>query len=380
MSDVEHFASTFATRLTTAAPAAIAVIELSGPTTEIWLQQCWQPATVSPRQIGVIRFGSWAGVHESHSEDGTKQSLRAPEDVVVCWTSCETVEIHCHGGKQAATRILNDLKSLGAVPRSTHSRLEHQIPDQYVAAALVDLEKTTTEMTTAILLDQVRGAFSRSMAEIRQLLGQNDKRKANAKIEELLVRWQYGAHLTQPWRLAIIGPPNAGKSSLLNAILGYDRAIVDMQAGTTRDALTEQTSLHGWPFVIVDTAGLRDTLDSIEREGVERALKATKASDLVLLIVEPRQGWTAWHDAIYYEYSSKCVAVHSKSDLGLPLPAIPSNLSAICVSAQTRTGIEAMYETIIARLIPTPPQLGQAVPFRKAQVPVLEEWLRMKWH
>ena len=382
--------ATYATRLTVAAPAAIAAIELSGPSAQVYLQQFWRPATELPRCTNAIRYGAWTGPRSQIDAAEVSGNVQVAEDVVICWTTQDTVEIHCHGGMQAAKRILNDLKLCGAEIQTAHSRISSQTSDPYVAAALIDLEKTTTEITTSILLDQARGALSRAMAEIKSFIERNQETELRtgstprselnnaeviARISELRSRQRYGLHLTQPWRLAIIGPPNSGKSSLLNVVLGYDRAIVDPTAGTTRDVLNENTSLLGWPFVLVDTAGLRDTNDSIEREGVEKAYGAIETSDIILLLVEPAQGWKPRHEQVYQSHSSKCIAVHSKADLGLALPKIPSDLIATSMSAQTRQGLETLYEIILKKLIPIPPQPGQAVPFRREHIEQLDQWL-----
>lgn len=370
--------ATYATRLTPTAPAAIAVVELSGPSAEQWLQQCWHPASKLSKRIDAIRYGAWKGTRSQKSADDRSQNIQAFEDVVICWTAPDTVEIHCHGGMQAAKRILGDLEICGAEIRSSHSRTSKQIADLYITAALIDLEKATTEITTAILLDQARGSLSRAMAEVHE--SEHKNAEAIAMIQELRSRKSYGLHLTQPWRLAIIGPPNSGKSSLLNAILGYDRAIVDPTAGTTRDVLNEHVSLLGWPFVLIDTAGLRDTKNAIEQEGVEKAYGAIESSDIILLLVEPNQGWIPRHEQVYQSYPSKCIAVHSKADLGLALPRIRNDLPATSISAQTRHGLETLYEMILEKLVPIRPLPGQAVPFRSEHIEQLDRWLNSLVH
>lgn len=298
------------------------------------------------------------------------------EDVVVCLTKPDTMEIHCHGGKSAASRIIDDLKSRGAIARSSDQRTAQQYKDRWTADAWMELGQATTPATTVILLDQARGALSNAILEIQVLKGKGEKVSAIAAIQRLLQRKTAGMHLTKPWQLAIAGPPNAGKSSLMNAILGYNRAIVDTMAGTTRDALREHTTILGWPFVVVDTAGIRDAYDSIETEGIQRAFSAIERADIVLLLVEPTQGWTRWHEELQAKYSAKCIAIHTKSDLGLPLPLGLPELSAMRISVKTQSGMEFLFQAIIAKLLPEPIQCGDAVPFLAEHIELLEELLK----
>src|SRR6185503_7750192 len=108
----------------------------------------------------------------------------------------------------------------------------------------------------------------------------------------LLALAEVGLHLTTPWRVVFAGPPNVGKSSLVNALLGYPRAIVYDQPGTTRDVLTASTAFDGWPFELRDTAGLRDgiSLDSVEVEGVARARAQIATADLVVFVHDRSAG------------------------------------------------------------------------------------------
>ena len=99
-------------------------------------------------------------------------------------------------------------------------------------------------------------------------------------------RGQVGVRLTTGWRVVIAGRPNVGKSRLLNALAGYQRAIVDPTPGTTRDLVTALTAFDGWPVELVDTAGVRETDDAIERSGIDRTLRQTETADLVLKVLD----------------------------------------------------------------------------------------------
>ena len=129
--------------------------------------------------------------------------------------------------------------------------------DPIRAAAIALLADARTERTAAILLDQYNGAWGRALANIRTSLSAARTASAAAQIQSLLRLEPLAAHLVQPWRVVVIGPPNVGKSSLTNALLGFQRTIVHDQPGTTRDAVAIQLAIDGWPVELVDTAGLR---------------------------------------------------------------------------------------------------------------------------
>jgi tRNA modification GTPase len=236
-----------------------------------------------------------------------------------------------------------------------------------------DLFLTKTLEATARMLDQVRGAFSEAMTQIENQVLEQRFVAAIEGIDVLLGRYQLGKHLVQPWQVAIVGPPNVGKSSLLNALLGYERAIVHETAGTTRDLLHEPTAFLGWPIQLVDTAGLRETDDAIEYEGVARASQIIREADLLLGLVDPFEGWTETHEALMNDYGSKLLIVHTKSDLSHPRPSLPSGVhAAVGISSRFGVGIEGLSSEIIKLLIPNVPPLGSAIPFRECHVQSLK--------
>jgi len=182
------------------------------------------------------------------------------------------------------------------------------------------------------------------------------------------------------WRVAIVGPPNAGKSSFLNRILGYTRAIVHDKPGTTRDVLRERTSILGWPVEFIDTAGLRETDCSVEAEGVRRAMEVLGESDLILLLVEPNEGVVALHEQILDDYHEKVLVVVTKSDLftsksdtATVQAALNRSLPVVAISSAMNLGVDELFQAMIARLIPYEISKGQAVPFRKQQVRAIQE-------
>ncbi len=129
----------------------------------------------------------------------------------------------------------------------------------------------------------------------------------------MLARAPLGLHLTKPWQIVIAGPPNVGKSSLLNAFVGYQRAIVFDQPGTTRDVVTAATAIDGWPVQVSDTAGLRSSADPLETAGADSAAQQARAADCLLLVFDASQHWTAGNQQLIDAWP-QAVVVGNKCD------------------------------------------------------------------
>src|SRR5690606_17771639 len=187
-----------------------------------------------------------------------------------------------------------------------------------------------------------------------------------------------GLHLDQPWRVVLAGPPNVGKSSLINAILGYRRSITLDQPGTTRDVLEAQTVIEGWPVRLSDTAGIRDAAEcEIETAGIELARGELESADLVLWIRDAvRQGDA---DALPTPKSTatrRVIEVHNKIDLLADPVAATTDLAlagAIATAATSDVGIESLRQRIAALLVPATPPPGQPVPFHPRHVACLQQ-------
>jgi tRNA modification GTPase len=239
--------------------------------------------------------------------------------------------------------------------------------------ALLELIQATTLRTTSILMDQWRGALSREMVDIDQLIANRNFSEAKERLLSLKFRWAFGKHLIDPWKVVLAGPPNSGKSSLLNRLLGYTRAIVHEQAGTTRDLLTEQTSIDGWPVQLIDGAGIRDAhhaADAIEATGIARTLDVISTADCTLLLIDPSSDWTETHSRIAENCRGKLILVFTKSDLSVPpneLPGIPHH-GVVSTSSVDGNGLEQLMELIVKSLVPGQLFDGQAVPFKQRHV------------
>ncbi|MEX2358067.1 MAG: GTPase, partial [Pirellulaceae bacterium] len=186
-----------------------------------------------------------------------------------------------------------------------------------------------------------------------------------------LLRWsEFGLRLTQPWRVVLAGEPNVGKSSLINALLGYDRAIVFDQPGTTRDLLTATTALEGWPVELTDTAGLRDSTDRLESSGIERAARMIAEADCVVHVMDvtrigQQDETTATWQTLLAE-SPRRVGVLNKVDL-LPTSLTEAEPELIHTSVTTGQGLDRLQSAIATRLVPEVPSAGTPLPFTAAQ-------------
>jgi tRNA modification GTPase len=261
---------TVVVQLTATGRAAVATIRLEGPQALAMLTRLFTPRgqrCVADDEVGAIRYGRW----------------RSPlgEQVVVCRRGEDAWEIHCHGGVAAPAAILESLVESGAQAVEWRSWLEQTTPDPIAVEAQVALAHAGTERAAAILLDQYHGALRRACAQIAELVDRGEQAPALAQLDGLLSRAEVGRRLANAFRVVLAGPPNVGKSSLLNALLGYQRAIVFDEPGTTRDVVSAPSAVAGWPVEFADTAGFRQAADALEQAGIERAQAAAADADLV---------------------------------------------------------------------------------------------------
>lgn len=301
-------------------------------------------------------FGRWVGSPETGAV--------AAEEVVVCRRDEATVEVHCHGGRAATARLLEDLGRVGAQLEQDRWAWACRDLDPLAAAAARALTQARTRRTAAILLDQYHGALRDAVRRVQWHVVAGLPEAARDQLRRVCRHVRLGLHLTQPWRVVLAGAPNVGKSSLANAALGYRRAIVFDQPGTTRDAITAATALDGWPVEFVDTAGLRESDCPIEAAGVARSRQHAQAADLVVLVFDGGRAWSA-EDRALWEQRRGALVLHNKSDLRSDTSS--ARPPGLWVSARTGAGLPRWLTRVARRLVPRPPEAGEAVPFTPEQ-------------
>jgi len=284
------------------------------------------------------------------------------------------VEIQCHGGSAAVGLVVEALSEAGAQLAEPAAWAEHTGESSIRAAALLDLTRAPTLRTAEILLEQTQGALDRELARLIEEI-RGPRHRALEHLDRLMARGQVGVRLASGWRVVIAGRPNVGKSRLLNALAGYQRAIVDSTPGTTRDLVTALTAFDGWPVELVDTAGVRDTDDAIERSGIDRTLQQAEAADLVLQLLDRSEALRAEDHALIGR-PGPCLLVATKADLPAAWeqsePALAGRPLRV-VSAARGDGLDELIAAVAAAVVPIPPEPGAGVPFRPVHLERLEQ-------
>lgn len=296
------------------------------------------------------------------------------------YTAEDVVEINCHGGVVVMKKVLEAVFKAGATPAepgefTKRAFLNGRI-DLSEAEAVMDLIQSKNEFAMSTSLKQLEGALGKKITEIRKQIihsvafiesalddpehysvdGFSDELKDQVEViinqlNEFLENADNGRILKEGIQTVIVGKPNAGKSSVLNVLLGEERAIVTDIAGTTRDTLEESIQIKGIPLNIIDTAGIRDTNDLIEKIGVDKAKDLLTKADLVLYVVDTSDPLTKDDEEIMELIEDKqTIVLLNKADLDQVVKV--SDLKEkgfeqiVQISAKEQTGIEELYQLI----------------------------------
>ena len=361
--------SRFATIATPVGRGAIATILIAGHDIAGIVNERFRPASgqrLENLPVGRVCCGSW------------RHDRNESEEIVVT-RSRNAIEIHCHGGSTAAKSIVESLETLGCAVIPWTDWLRRQTSSRLHEEAVRALAAATTRRTASLLLAQYQGALANEIRETSHLIEkQRFRNEGLRRIRQLIESSHVGLRLVDPWRVVMAGPPNVGKSSLINALAGFDRSIVYDQPGTTRDVIDTTIALDGWPIQLMDTAGLRTTTDAIEREGVSRAESCLAEADLGVLILDASCPTSARTNQEVLAAYPNAFTVMNKIDLSKSSVTGASSAGRmIFTSALTGQGLDELRAGIIAKLIPNPPEIGSPLLFTKRQLSLARQAERL---
>jgi len=356
--------SNVCSQITPIGRGAVAVIAVHGELAETAIDECLQTPNGNPlssRKYQDVAYGIWKSTGE---------------DLVVSKRGEKYFEIHCHGGTTASQAVIGSLNAKGFAEISA-AEFSAQFQDFWSVSTQLALTQATTPKTASLLLRLVT-QLPNQIQQIRNLLTSNEWNVAATQIQSMLKWSKFGRHLTTPRTVVLCGQPNVGKSSLVNAMSGFQRAIVHDIAGTTRDVVSQALAINGWPVTVKDTAGLRNSDNPIEIQGIAQAKAEILNSDLTICVFdanEPRQS----ESAEIVTQTKPDLVVFNKIDLLSPNrpvhPISTGHLPTIQTSVKTKKGIRELIEIIGTQLVPELPGETQAYPVTAEQHQRLEETL-----
>jgi len=345
---------------------AIALIRVSGPLCRGIAQAILdRNLTQTPRMLRFVRMLDGSQV----LDDGMACFLPGPGT----YTGEDMLELSCHGGSRTVARLLERLSKTGARPAEpgefTKRAFLNGKMDLSEAEAVMDVVSARAEESLKAALEQLHGKLSARVNEVEELLLDSlsaidaavdypdeveedvasalpeSLARARTAIDALIAEGRQGRVLREGVYVALVGRPNVGKSSLLNALLGTDRAIVTDLPGTTRDTLDEETAFFGVPVRLVDTAGIRESGDPVEQIGIDRARAALDRADVVALLLDGSQPLTAEDERLLsLTKDKKRLILRTKGDLR----QAPEAFGELTVSTRSGEGLEELKRRVVA--------------------------------
>ncbi len=374
------YADTIAALATPPGVGGVGIVRVSGPQAWAIAAALFTPARPGPWRAAQMRYGQITDATGAPIDEALAVVFRGPRS----FTGEDVAELHCHGGPLPLSRTLERIYALGARAADpgefTMRAFINGRIDLAQAEATLDVIEAQTSLGLKLALDQLQGGLSREVRAIREQLlyplayvtALTDFPEDDVPSEDLLPRLtaartqlatllagaERGMIVRQGARAALVGRPNAGKSSLLNALLRSERAIVTAIPGTTRDTLEETANLGGVPVVLIDTAGITETADPVEQIGVARSRAALERADLVLLLIDGSQPLHhADSEIAALTWGRPTLLVQTKADLPMQADltalaaAHPQLVAYVAVSAHTGAGLAALGATVARTLI-----------------------------
>jgi len=364
---------TIAAIATAPGEGGVAILRVSGDCAEKVMRSAFRPARGYKKgkiESHRMYYGHLVDGEGNHLDEVMAVLMRAPRS----YTREDVLEISCHGGRAAIARALRRVLSLGvrsAGPGEfTRRAFENGRIDLMQAEAVMGLISAGSEAAYRASMRQLEGGVSAFVKGCREELAglmarieaANDFPDEIDEYTEALEGAQTARRIAQRIErradakaarivregvsVVLSGKPNVGKSSLMNALLGSERAIVTDIAGTTRDVLTERMTLGGIGYTLSDTAGRRETGDAVEAIGVKRAEDAAKSADVVVLVLDASRGIDEEDRRLLAERDERYIVVWNKSDAGGDAAEAESLGEVLEVSARTGEGMEALERAI----------------------------------
>ena len=357
-----------------ALPSAIALVRLSGPHVRRLAEAHLFHGCPPPREARLVRVFDPTG---ASIDEGIAIFYESPAS----YTGEDMLEVSLHGGPAIVSAVIETFTAhrdvrLAEPGEFTRRALEAGKLDLTEAEAVVDLIEAETRVQREQALRQLDGEMSGTIASWRTALidalamievavdfpDEEDApdfthgpalerlRPLQIALKEQLGAHQIGEQVRDGFKIAVIGQPNAGKSSLINALYGKDAAIVTDIPGTTRDVIEIRMDLGGHLVRVFDTAGLRETTDPIEQEGVRRARRSAAEADLRLLVFDASQPWAGEARQMIDSLKTEDLVILNKIDLVGANPDRPVSRETVAVSTKTGEGVDSLTDRLAGRI------------------------------
>jgi tRNA modification GTPase len=378
---------------TTPGNSALTLIRCSGKGSLNLISSIFEPGTIKDAEGNKVVHG-WIVNKKQKIDEVLVSVFRAPKS----YTGEDSFDISCHGGAAAGKAVMNAVKTAGfrdALPGEfTFRAFMNGKLDLTRSESVMELVSARTDSGRSRAISRLSGSLEKEINEIKNMLVQvlaaaeiyldysedeisaeydttaldeiagrlperNTALTVLERLDKLAASWKFERIYQEGIVVVIAGCPNAGKSSLFNLLLKEDRSIVTEIPGTTRDWIEAHVSIEGIPIRLIDTAGLRDTLDTVEKIGVERSRKLLEEADIVIYLFDGSLGVTDEDRAELKligrgsgeKVKTSVLFLWNKSDITLPPKFFPiENITPICISAKTGDGFSQLYSSIMSSL------------------------------